>query len=93
MIDIIPPHSGSDTSRAAAEAIAPHTDTIRGEIFDALKRTGGLTNGEGQTLLGRLGDTYRPRIVELRAMGLVRDSGVRRKGPSGRAAIVWEAVR
>ena len=34
----------------------------------------------------------RTAVSELRDAGLVRDSGVRTKTPSGRKAVVWEAV-
>ncbi len=34
-----------------------------------------------------------PRVSELRALGLVEPSGVRRPTPSGHSAIVWRVVR
>ena len=35
----------------------------------------------------------RPRCTELKASGLIRDSGVRRPNVSGKMAIVWEVVK
>jgi hypothetical protein len=41
----------------------------------------------GESLL-----TIRPRMTELKRLGLLRDTGARRANASGRQAVVWEAA-
>jgi len=41
---------------------------------------------------GLSGNTVRPRLIELRAQGLVRKTGKFRRTLSGRSAAVYEAV-
>lgn len=81
-----------DTSRAAADAIAPSVGMLRDRALRVVERSNGLTADE---VAGRLGVSIlsiRPRMTELSRLGKVRDSGVRRKNASGRHAIVWAPV-
>jgi hypothetical protein len=80
-----PPHSGSETSRAAAQRIKPLTGALRKEVlrFIAERGDAGATDHEIAAGLGMLSDTARARRCELRDLGLVRDSGERRLSPSG----------
>lgn len=88
-----PPHSGPETSRSAAESIAPTAGTLRAMVLEYLQsREDGATDSEMQEALDMAGNTQRPRRQELEKMGLVRDSKRTRKTPSGRMAIVWEAT-
>lgn len=84
----------SDTSRAAAEAVAPNAGTLRRKLLDFLAGRGGTgaTDEESQDALQMPPSTQRPRRVELQQAGLVRDSGRRRKVRSGREAVVWVAA-
>lgn len=85
------PHSGPKTSRDAAADIRKHLPALEGKVLVFIAgRPEGATNDEIETALGLIGSTVRPRVVELRARGLVRDSGKTRKTRTGRAAIVWE---
>lgn len=88
------PHSGSQTSRNAAERIAPVATAQAARVFHAIAAAGadGRTDHELQQLLGMTGDSERPRRWSLQRAGLIRDSGQRRKSPAGRAAIVWIAT-
>ena len=88
------PHSGSATSKAAAEAIRPEAATLSAEVFGFIISTGerGATDHEQQTALGIDGNTQRPRRRALQQRGLIIDSGHRRKTPSGREAVVWIAA-
>ena len=89
-----PYQSHSETSRAAAEAIASKAGTIRRVILDFLVGLGdhGATDEEIQTGLVMGANTQRPRRVELVRAGLVVDSGKTRPTLSGKAAVVWVAV-
>lgn len=83
----------STTSRKAAESVSDATVTKRAEDIIALvKRTGGVTDEQMQTLLGMNGNSQRPVRVGLVKLGLLRDSGRTRKTISGREATVWEAA-
>ncbi len=81
------------TSDAAAQAIAHRTPELRRRVLAFIRSRGpeGATDAEGAAALGMASDTYRPRRVELRDRGLVRDSGERRATPHGRPAAVWLA--
>lgn len=85
------PHSDADTSRAAAKAIVEHLPHLELRVLEYLKDCGptGSTNEETADALKMVGDTVRPRMVTLRARGLVKDSGLRRRTHSLRKAVVW----
>lgn len=83
------PHSGSETSRDAAASIRRHLPALESRVLVFIAGRDGTTNDEIELALGMNGSTVRPRVVELRARGLVEDSGVRRPTRSGRPAIVW----
>ena len=88
------PHSGSATSKAAAEAIRPEAGTLSAEVFGFIISTGerGATDAEIQRGLHLSGDTERPRRRALQQRGLIIDSGHRRKTPAARLAAVWIAA-
>lgn len=90
----LPPHRQTDTSVAAAVAIAPKVPELRARVLAELLQRGrrGATDHELCAALGLIKDTVAPRRTELRDDGLVVDSGRRRRTPSGRSAIVWVAV-
>lgn len=91
----LPPYvRGSETSREAAEAIAPDTPTLRRAVLEYLRSRGptGATDDEMQTALGMHAHTQCPRRIELVSAGLVVKSGEKRPTRSGRAATVWTAV-
>ena len=87
------PHSGSRTSRDAAHAIKPHVSAQRSRVLALLAGRDGMTAQEIEDALSLGGSSVRPRLVELRETGCVRDSGRTRKTASGRSAVVWEFVR
>jgi len=89
------PHvAGSETSRQAAEGIEAHVGRLQELVLEYIKGCGpsGATDEQISLGLGLHTDTTRPRRVELRNLGLVRDSGQRRKTSSGRQATVWVAA-
>lgn len=65
-------------------------NTVRKEVLAYLEANReGATADELAIALRRSPFTTRPRCTELQKMGLIRDSGARRKNFSGRNAIVW----
>ena len=94
LFDYPPPaRRGQETQAAAARAIRPHAPGIRARVFAAIRcRAGGATNEEISRAEGIRLCTVCGRVAELRAAGLVEDSGLRRPGPSGVAAKVWKAT-
>ena len=78
----------TDTSEAAAESIKPKAETIRGLVLNHL-RDYDMTTDEMAARLDLDKLSVRPRFSELREMGLVHDTGRRRKNLSGKSAIVW----
>jgi len=100
MTDSPPFISGSDTSEAAAESMKPSVPYLRRRVLDEISWWDG---GEWRPHLGATCDdveyytglshqTASARIVELRKLNLIKDSGNRRKTRSGRRAVVWQAV-
>jgi predicted ArsR family transcriptional regulator len=88
------PHNGTRTSRNAAAAVRSRLPVLEGRVLVYLAGCPlGATNDELEVALKISGNTLRPRVVELRARGLIRDTGSTRKTRSGRSAIVWEITR
>lgn len=81
-----------DTSRRAADEVAPAAPLLRARALDVIERSNGLTADEVAGRLGLSILSIRPRITELTRLGKVRDSGARRKNASGKSAIVWAPV-
>jgi hypothetical protein len=82
------------TSDVAAARIVPIAGKVRRRVYDAILARGpeGLTDAEGETALGLRSQSYTPRRNELVRLGLVADSGRRRRTPSNRPAAVWIAT-
>ena len=72
-------------------AAEPQRARVAATLLDAGSR--GLADFEGQARLGMAPNAYTPRRGELSKIGLAVDSGVRRKTPSGRKAVVWIHAR
>lgn len=90
---MIPPfQSHSETSRLAALSMYDKATGLQRAIVEWLDAKGGMTDEEIQMWTGIPPSTERPRRVELCALGIVRDSGQRRRTASGRTATVWELV-
>ncbi|WP_242183133.1 hypothetical protein [Sphingomonas sp. CARO-RG-8B-R24-01] len=87
-----PGAQATDTSRAAADAVAPTAGMLRDRALGIVERSNGLTADEVAGRLGLSILSIRPRLTELARLGKVRDSGSRRKNVSGRFAIVWAPV-
>lgn len=82
----------AETGREAAEAIAPRLGRLQRMVREAVTARGaeGLTPEEAADLHGVDRVSLQPRFSELKAKGLIVDSGRRRRnGSSGKAAVVW----
>lgn len=81
---------GSDTSREAAESIAPVSSAIRVRIYEWIRARGrrGATCDEVEEALGLRHQTASARVRELVRSGALVDSGQRRRTRSGRTARV-----
>jgi hypothetical protein len=87
-----PGWKAQDTSRAAAQGMAPKAMGLRERILAELQHF----DGSPEMLAQRLNEpvmNIRPRLSELLKAGKVRDTGRRALAQGGRKAIVWEAVR
>jgi hypothetical protein len=91
--DDMPYQGHSGTSEAAANSQAPRAATKREIVFYKLREycsySNGMTDDEMQVALAMNPSTQRPRRVELVAMRLVVDSGMKRKTRGGEDAVVW----
>lgn len=93
-----------DTSHDAAASITDGLSAQRRSVFDAVcdverhnRHRVGATAYEVQAVLAYTGHAPQQsviarRLTDLRDLGLVADSGVRRPGSSGRQLICWTAV-
>ncbi|MDR7155373.1 hypothetical protein J2W40_002200 [Sphingobium xenophagum] len=82
----------AETGREAAEAINKKLGRLQRLVLGAVKGRGryGLTPEEGADILDIDRVSVQPRFSELKALGLVKDSGQRRVNPSSRKrAVVW----
>lgn len=89
-----PGWKGKETSRLAAQAIAPKQKRLWEQVLEAF-RQGPATPEQITDRLNRMGGrrfllmSVRPRCSELGKKGLIRDTGRRGIGEGG-AATVWE---
>lgn len=86
---------GSDTSKEAAEAIAPVASTLRGRVARLFKESfpDSFTADEAAKALNLSPFAIRPRVTELSAAGLLEKTGERRSNPhSTMRAHCWRAA-
>lgn len=86
-----PGYKEPTTSKDAAKAIEPKARGLRGMCLAAIEKQPG-TPDEIADRLGLTVLSVRPRITELKELGLIEQTGVRRKNASGRDAHVWRVV-
>lgn len=89
-----PGYRRRDTSKEAADAIAPKASSLQVLVLDAIRAAGalGLTAHECAAVLRLDRSAVQPRTTELSLLGFIRDSGARRHNTSGKRAIVWCAT-
>jgi len=87
----LPGFQDTDTSKAAADSVAPNAHTLRDDALQVLK-VGPRTADEVAAVMGKSNLSIRPRITELVLQGRIFDTGERRRNASGKSAIVWRVV-
>lgn len=89
-----PGHRGVETSVQAAQDFAPKLGRLQRLAEMAIRQAGaaGLTADELAARVGFDRWSIQPRTSELRRMGKIRDSGLRRSNGTGKNAIVWIAT-
>ena len=101
--DLTPPpprwrrNSTGETAKAAALAMRPRAKTLRQRVLDHVEERPGTPEDVQARLKAEgvfhLVSSIRPRFTELKAVGLVCDSGARGLGESGRCkSVVWRAT-
>jgi hypothetical protein len=93
-LPLIPPshrNAPRGTSDVAASMIRGHAARQRADVLSVIAAAGphGATDSDVESATGIRAQSVSPRRGELRALGLVCDSGVRRLTPRGRPATVW----
>lgn len=85
-------NSDPETSAIAADSVRGGlANELESKVLAVLKdHSDGLTGQEVTDILGLDRVTTSPRFAPLCRKRLIFDSGQRRKGPSGRPAIVWK---
>lgn len=83
------PHNGTDTSVAAAVAVAPHRSAQEQLVLDYLRAHGPAIQHAIADGLGLPLQSINARINALAKAGAVYDTGVRQKTLYGRDAAVW----
>ena len=79
-----------ETSKWTAKAISPSIESQAGRILAAIGAApDGLTDDEGEDLLGIGPSSYTPRRGELYRAGYIERNGERRLTRGGRLADVW----
>jgi hypothetical protein len=83
-----------ETSHQAADHVRKHSaSAMERRALTALRmHPSGLTTHELVRITGIPWNTISPRLAPLVRKHLARDSTKRRKGPTNRPCIVWEAV-
>jgi hypothetical protein len=80
------------TSASAARLVEPRSGTQRARLLAyVVEAPSGATGYEGERNLGLLGNSLRPRRIELATDGYVTDSG-RTRRHRGSDWVVWEAT-
>jgi predicted ArsR family transcriptional regulator len=75
------------TSREAAETV--DAATVRTQVVQWLQRYGQMSADKCAWLMDMSVLSIRPRFSELKALGVIEDSGSRAKNASGKSAVIW----
>ena len=90
IFDTSSPYSDDKTSKQAALSMRHHIQRLERRVLDELWSPFGFTAEELEEATGLSGNTVRPRLVALRAKGLVVKTDEVRPTRSGRTAAVWK---
>lgn len=88
-----PGYKDLETSKAAADHIETHAETLRQRVLQEIKNSiFGLTADQVAYHLGESPFSVRPRLTELHKRNLIKDSGTRAQNVSGMFAKCWVVV-
>jgi len=79
--------SDPETSKEAARSV--NTTMLEACVYGALKAHGPMTSFEVADILRLSLVTVSPRFAPLRDKGLIKDTGRRKTGESGRGRTIW----
>ncbi len=92
--EIYPNKAGYKDNDCSKEAASKINRTLRArqeEVLNVLKtHSNGLSSEQIASLIGRPSLSIKPRLSELKELGLVRKSGRRGKTELGGACTIWE---
>lgn len=89
-----PGYKQEGPSAEAAAKVAGSAKALRTAVFSTLLRCGhGMTADQIADNLRRSVLSVRPRVSELRRLGMIRASGERGKNQSGMTATVWVVAK
>ncbi|MEP6968377.1 MAG: hypothetical protein ABI906_09880 [Pseudomonadota bacterium] len=89
---LTPGHKGaSDTGPLAARSFAPKAKPIRARALAVIERVPSTAEQVGEEI-GVHFMIVRARCSELRALGLIEDSGLRGQGALGGRVVVWRST-
>jgi len=86
-----PGHKAPGTSAESAQRMAGTAELLRTKAL-ALLKGAALTADEVAQAIGETVLSIRPRISELKRMGLIVATSQRRPNISGHSAAVWQAI-
>lgn len=84
---------GTETSAEAAKNVSLKSRGCRDKVMAEIARTKGSTADEVAVALGLSILQVRPRVSELKTLGMIRHTGTRRRNASGQKATVWEPMQ
>jgi len=87
MYPLTPGYKTEGTSKEAAQTV--NASSLRMKALQVIYQSNGLTADEVAEKMGVSILSIRPRITELKRLGLIEESGVRRENRSGKKAAVW----
>lgn len=84
-------HGNNARSMEAHQSVIPHKEAMQAAILGYISRQEGLgaTCDEIESVMGYTHQSASARVTELKALGKIVDSGLKRKTRSGRNATVY----
>jgi len=87
-----PGHSGTETSRLAAESVRSQCGHLRQQVLSVLAAGPRSTRDLANILYPVPYETVQPRLSELHRASLIRPSGHFARGLAGKRVVCWELV-
>ena len=88
-----PGYKVAGPSKLAAQKVASTSTKLRAAVLEEFKQNpAGLTADEVATALNLSVLSVRPRVSELNRLGMIEQTGARRRNDSGMSATVWRVT-